>query len=110
VCHLSPPSFHATKKTADNLGAAKRRHSSGAIDGALIDAERQSVFGLLCFLDCRVDWGPSTTALSIEGFTAAIALDIHLQDRGVMDKAIDGRKRHSLVTEHRRILQFLIGL
>jgi hypothetical protein len=52
---------------------------------------------------------PAATALSIEGLAAAIALDIHLQDRGVMDKAIDGRERHSLVTEHRRILQFLIG-
>jgi hypothetical protein len=30
---------------------------------------------------------------------AAIALDIHLQDCGVMDEAIDGRERHSLVGE-----------
>jgi hypothetical protein len=38
----------------------------------------------------------------IEGFTAAIALDIHLQDRGVMDKAIEGRERHSLVGRRAR--------
>jgi hypothetical protein len=51
----------------------------------------------------------AATALSIEGLVAAIALDVHLQNRRVMDKAIDGGERHSLVTEHRGILQFLIG-
>ena len=66
---------------------------------ALIDAERQSVFCLLYFLDCRVGWWPAATTLSIDGFSAAIAFDIHLQDRGVMDKAIDGRERHGLVRE-----------
>jgi hypothetical protein len=38
-------------------------------------------------------------SLMIEGLAAAIALDIHLQDCGVMDEAIDGRERHSLVGE-----------
>jgi hypothetical protein len=33
---------------------------------------------------------PSANALSIEGVAAAIALDIHLQDRCVMDQTIDG--------------------
>jgi hypothetical protein len=33
---------------------------------ALIDAERQSVFDLLCFLDCRMFWWPAATTLSIE--------------------------------------------
>src|SRR5205814_5537495 len=32
-----------------------------------------------------------------EGLAAAITLDIHLQNRCVMDQAIDGGKRHSLV-------------
>src|SRR5450631_2466951 len=88
----------------DNLGET-RQPSGGIIDAgrglgkALIDAERQSVFGLLCFLDCRVGWWPAATALSIEGLAATIALDIHLQNRGVMDKAINSGKRHSLVGE-----------
>ena len=67
------------------------RPSGGIIDAdrrlgkSLIDAERQSVFGVLCFIDCRVGWRPAATSLSIERLAAAIALDIHLQDRGVMD-------------------------
>ncbi len=65
----------------------------------LIDAARQSVFSLFCFLNCRVGCGPATTTLLIEGFAASIALDIHLQDRGVMDESIDGRERHGLVRE-----------
>src|SRR5208282_5073442 len=44
-------------------------------------------------------WWPATPTLSIEGFSAAIALDIHLEDRGVMDEAIDGCERHGLVRE-----------
>ena len=55
-----------------------------------------SLFG---FLDCRVGCGPATTTLLIEGFAASIALDIHLQDRGVMDESIDGRERHGLVPD-----------
>jgi hypothetical protein len=66
---------------------------------ALIDAERQSVFRLLGCLDCRVGWWPAATAFSIEGFAAAIALDVHLQDGGVMDETIDGRERHGLVAD-----------
>src|SRR5271170_2045849 len=68
-------------------------------DSALIDAERQSVFRLLCFLARRVGWRPTATTFSIEGLAAAITLDIHLQDGGVMDEAIDGRERHGLVRE-----------
>src|SRR6266436_4610790 len=56
-------------------------------------------FGLRGFLDCRVGSWPAATALSVEGLAAAIALDIHLQDRGVMNEAIDGGERHSLVGE-----------
>ena len=32
---------------------------------------------------------------SVEGLAAAIALDIRLQDRGVVDETIDGRERHA---------------
>src|SRR6266852_5775249 len=35
--------------------------------------------------------------MNVEGLAAAITLDIHLQNRCVMDQAIDGGKRHSLV-------------
>ena len=44
-------------------------------------------------------WWPAATTLSIEGFAAAIALDIHFQDCGVMDEAIDGRECHGLIRE-----------
>ena len=38
-------------------------------------------------------------ALSFECFPRAIALDIHLEDGGVVDEAIDGGKCHDLVWE-----------
>src|SRR5215203_2561490 len=94
--------FPFAKVSRDNLGET-RRPSGGIIDAGcglgkgLIDAERQSVFGLLCFLDCRVGWWSAATALSIEGLAAAVAFDIHLQDRCVMDKAVDGSECHSLI-------------
>ena len=43
--------------------------------------------------------GVRQATFSIEGLAAAITLDIHLQDGGVMDEAIDGRERHGLVGE-----------
>ena len=36
-------------------------------------------------------------ALSIESTTASIALDIHLEDDGVVDQAIDGGDHHGMV-------------
>src|SRR3546814_6564721 len=44
--------------------------------------------------DCRVFWGPSSPCLSLEGDPATIALDIHLEDGGVMNETVDGRDRH----------------
>ena len=38
-------------------------------------------------------------AFAFERGTATIAFDIHLEDRGVMDEAIDDGKRHCLVGE-----------
>src|ERR1700756_892797 len=57
-------------------------------------AERQST------LDCRVRWWPTGTALAVECGAASIALDIHFEDGGVMDEAVDGCQRHSLVWKH----------
>jgi hypothetical protein len=41
---------------------------------SLIVAERQSAL----VLDCRVGWGPTSTALAVERGAASIALDVHL--------------------------------
>jgi hypothetical protein len=54
---------------------------AASLASALIDAERQSVFGGLDFVDCGVDRWSATAAFSVEGLAAAIAFDIHLQDR-----------------------------
>jgi hypothetical protein len=62
----------------------------------LIGAARRS--GAL--LDCRVSWWPSRVALSIEGSAASVALDVHLQDGGVVNETVDGGERHGLITEH----------
>ena len=40
---------------------------------------------------------PPWTALAFEGGAASIALDIHLEDGRVMDEAVDGSERHSLI-------------
>src|SRR5271154_350451 len=42
-------------------------------------------------------WRPAATALLIESFAAAVALDIHLQNGGVMNEAINSGKCHRLV-------------
>ena len=39
-------------------------------------------------------------AFAFEGGAAAVALDVHLKDRGVMDEAVDDSDGHSLVAEH----------
>ena len=61
--------------------------------GFLIVAARQlGVSG-----DCRADWRPSGPTLAIEGSAAAIALDVHLADGGVVDEAADDGEGHRLV-------------
>src|SRR6516225_7065348 len=51
-------------------------------------------------LDCGVGWRTSGTALTVESGAAAIALNVHLQDGGVMNEAVDGGERHGLIGEH----------
>src|SRR5215471_2925999 len=63
---------------------------------AFIVAERQSG----TFLDCRVSWWPARTTLAVDGGAAAIALDVHLEDSGVMHEAVDGGECDGLVGEH----------
>src|SRR5204863_3777497 len=48
---------------------------------------------------CRVRWWPPRPTLAVECGAASIALDIHLEDGGVMDEAVDGGERHGLVWE-----------
>src|SRR5271167_2616204 len=48
---------------------------------------------------CRVDRRPAATALAFERGAAAVALDVHLKDGGVVDKAVDDSDRHSLIGE-----------
>ena len=38
-------------------------------------------------------------ALAAEGGLAAVALDVHLDDRGVVDETVDGREGHGLIGE-----------
>jgi hypothetical protein len=44
-------------------------------------------------------WRPDP-ALAIECGRSSIAFDIHLKDRRVMDEAIDGGQRHSLIWKY----------
>ena len=85
--------------------AAAVRLSLNAVALCLIDAERRQRFPLIVAWGGRATW----TVLAIECGATSIALDIHLEDGGVMDEAIDGGERHSLVTERRGIVQSATG-
>jgi hypothetical protein len=63
---------------------------------ALIDAERQSGVGHGGDVDRR----PAGPSLAFERDAAAVAFDIHLEDGGVVDEAIDDSDGHCLITEH----------
>jgi hypothetical protein len=39
-------------------------------------------------------------SLAFECGAAAVALDVHLEDGGMMNQAVDDRDRHCLVAEH----------
>ena len=54
-------------------------------------------------------WRASGTALAVERSAAAIALDVYLQDGGVMNEAVDGGERHGLIAEHLGMPRRLIG-
>ena len=43
---------------------------------------------------------PSGAAFAVEGGAASIALDVHFEDGGVVDKAVDGGERHGLIGEN----------
>ena len=44
-----------------------------------------------------MDWRPATTSFAFKRGTAAIAFDVHLEDRGVMNEAVNDSDRHRLV-------------
>ena len=48
---------------------------------------------------CRVDRRPAAASLSFERGTATVAFDIHLEDGGVMNEAVDDSDRHCLIGE-----------
>ena len=61
-------------------------------------------------LDCRARWRSSWVTLAIECCAASIALDIHLENSGVMDEAVDGGERHGLVWKDLApVAEWLIG-
>src|SRR5437588_11290195 len=68
--------------------------AQGAIEGLVVAARRSGVNG-----DCRVDRRAATAPLAFECSAAAVALDVHLVDGGMMNQAVDDRDRHSLVRE-----------
>src|ERR1700746_972496 len=61
-----------------------------------IVAARRS--GVRC--DCRVGRWPASASLAFKRRATAIAFDVHLEDGGVMNEAVDDSDRHCLVAEH----------
>jgi hypothetical protein len=50
--------------------------------------------------DCRVGGRPASASLAFKGRATAVAFDVHLEDGGVMNEAVDDSDRHCLVAEH----------
>ena len=46
-----------------------------------------------------MDWRPATASLAFERGAPAVAFDVHLEDRGVMNQAVDDSDGHGLVWE-----------
>jgi len=47
-----------------------------------------------------VDRRPAAASLAFERGAPTVAFDVHLEDRGVMNEAVDDRDCHCLVVEH----------
>jgi hypothetical protein len=74
-------------------------HSVTVAQGGLricIVAARRSGIGR----GCRVDRRAAAASLAFERGATAVALDVHLEDGGMMNQAVDDRDRHCLVAEH----------
>ena len=73
---------------------------------SLIVVERQSG----CRFDCRARWRSSGSAGFVDSFFPAIAVDIHFENRGVVNEAIDRREGHGLIREDFALFtEWLIG-
>src|SRR5271156_4265218 len=51
-----------------------------------------------CF-DCRARWRTSDSSGLVDRLFSSIAVDVHFEDRSVMDEAVDGGERHGGVGE-----------
>src|SRR5215469_15645788 len=49
--------------------------------------------------DCRVEGRSATASFAFQGGAAAIAFDVHLEDGGVMNEAVNDSNRHRVVRE-----------
>jgi hypothetical protein len=63
---------------------------------ALIVAARRSGVGR----DCRVGRRSAAAAFAFERVAAAVALDVHFEDGGVVNEAVDDSDRHSPIWEN----------
>jgi hypothetical protein len=63
---------------------------AGGRFGKAVDRRAASIWA---GLDCRARWRPTRTALALDGGAATIALDVHLDDGGVVNEAVDRGKR-----------------
>jgi hypothetical protein len=86
---------------------ADRRHDSSSCHGtsaslagavttahAALSSASVAEAGAAAHLWRRVSGWPAAAAPAVERFLSAIALDVHLEDRGVVDEAVDGGERH----------------
>ena len=70
--------------------------------GVVFVAARQSGRGF----DRSFRRRPSGAASFVDGFSSAVAVDVHFEHCRVMNEAINGCERHSLIPDHRMMPRF----
>jgi hypothetical protein len=85
----------ASQRGHDRRVVVVAQEGARRIGGVLIVAARQSGGGF----ECRLGRRSGEAAFAFEGGAAAVALDVHREDGGVVDQTIDDGQRHRLVGE-----------
>ena len=100
------------------MGEAVEQSGLRASTGAGAHAETQQkrrahqsggVFEVFEFLRRCVSGRAAAASLTVERLFSAVALDVHLEDCGVVDEAVDRGERHRLIAEHMGMPRRLIG-
>ena len=60
-------------------------------------------FGGFDLFDCRAFWRSPASALFVDSGAAAVAFDVHFENRRMVDETVDGCERHGWITKQDRM-------